>query len=181
MSDSRQLDDSIPASSQGADDLATLIVAKPTAVAQLPDASVMGANPDSPVPFVFGRRIAQGGMGAILEGDDCKLGRKIAVKVMLDPKASAEQTQRFVQEAAVLGRLAHPNIVPVYDLGRDSEGALFYTMKLVKGVTLQQILDDLRHEKKEALDHYTLDRLLTIFRKVCDALGLRACAGHHPP
>ena len=40
-------------------------------------------------------------MGAILEGDDCKLGRKIAVKVMLDPNASAEQTQRFVQEAAV--------------------------------------------------------------------------------
>ena len=160
-----------PSSAEIPDDLQTLIVAKPTQTTPPSDASVMGANPDSAVPFVFGRRIAQGGMGAILEGDDCKLGRKIAVKVMLDANASAEQTQRFVQEAAVLGKLAHPNIVPVYDIGRDSEGALYYTMKLVKGVTLQHILDDLRKEKKEALEHYTLERLLTIFRKVCDALA----------
>jgi serine/threonine protein kinase len=157
------------------DDFATLRVAPPTPAEMLASppahASVMDANPDSPVPFVFGRRIAKGGMGAILEGDDCKLGRKIAVKIMLDASASAEQTQRFVQEAAVLGRLEHPNIVPIHDLGRDSEGALYYTMKLVKGVTLQHILDDLRHEKKDALEHYTLDRLLTIFRKVCDALA----------
>ena len=152
------------------DDMQTIAVAKPVAAAPS-EVAVMGANPDSAVPFVFGKRIAKGGMGAILEGDDCKLGRKIAVKVMLDANASAEQTQRFVQEAAVLGRLAHPNIVPIHDLGRDSEGALFYTMKLVKGVTLQQILDDLRKEKPEALQHYTLDRLLTIFRKVCDALA----------
>lgn len=152
------------------DDMQTIAVAKPVA-APLPEVAVMGANPDSTVPFVFGRRIAKGGMGAILEGEDCKLGRKIAVKVMLDPNANAEQTQRFVQEAAVLGRLEHPNIVPIHDLGRDSDGALFYTMKLVKGVTLQQILDDLRHEHPEALAHYTLDRLLTIFRKVCDALA----------
>jgi serine/threonine protein kinase len=153
-----------------ADDMLTIAVAKPQAIPPL-EVAVMGANPDSPVPFVFGRQIAKGGMGAILEGEDCKLGRKIAVKVMLDANASGEQTQRFVQEAAVLGRLEHPNIVPIHDLGRDSEGALYYTMKLVKGVTLQHILDDLRHEKKEALAHYTLDRLLTIFRKVCDALA----------
>ena len=169
-------DDLNPApSSELPDDMATLILAKPSisstqpASAALPNTS---ANPDAEVPFVFGRRIAQGGMGAILEASDCKLGRTIAVKVMLsEAGCSEEQKQRFIQEAAVLGRLEHPNIVPIHDLGRDSEGQLFYTMKLVKGRTLQQILDDLRHEKKEALDHYTLDRLLTIFRKVCDALA----------
>ncbi len=137
-----------------------------------PPISASAANPDSPVPFVFGRRIAQGGMGAILEASDCKLGRTIAVKIMLSEAACSEdQKQRFIQEAAVLGRLEHPNIVPIHDLGRDSEGSLYYTMKLVKGRTLQRILDDLRHEDKEALEHYTLDRLLTIFRKVCDALA----------
>jgi len=158
------------------DDMPTIAVAKPVA-APLPEVAVMGANPDSSVPFVFGKQIAKGGMGAILEGEDCKLGRTIAVKVMLDPHAGSEQARRFVQEAAVLGKLAHPNIVPVYDLGRDIDGALFYTMKLVKGRTLQQIIDDLRKEKKEALEHYTLDRLLTIFRKVCDALAF-AHASH---
>jgi serine/threonine protein kinase/WD40 repeat protein len=152
------------------DDMQTIAVAKPVA-APLVEVAVMGANPDSSVPFVFGKQIAKGGMGAILEGEDCKLGRTIAVKVMLDPHARDEQARRFVQEAAVLGRLEHPNIVPIHDLGRDSEGALYYTMKLVKGRTLQHIIDDLRQEKKEALEHYTLDRLLTIFRKVCDALA----------
>jgi serine/threonine protein kinase len=154
------------------DDLQTLIVAKSVAISSQDGFSYAGANPDASVPFVFGRRIAQGGMGAILEASDCKLGRTIAVKVILsEVECSADQKQRFIQEAAVLGKLAHPNIVPVYDLGRDSEGQLFYTMKLVKGVTLQDILDDLRKEKPEALAHYTLDRLLTIFRKVCDALA----------
>jgi serine/threonine protein kinase len=138
----------------------------------VPEPVASAANPDSPVPFVFGRRIAQGGMGAILEASDCKLGRTIAVKIMLsEAECSEEQKQRFIQEAAVLGRLEHPNIVPIHDLGRDSEGSLYYTMKLVKGRTLQDILNDLRHEKPEVLAHYTLDRLLTIFRKVCDALA----------
>ena len=104
-------------------DMQTIALAKQVTVPAL-EVTVMGANPDSSVPFVFGRQIAKGGMGAILEGEDCKLGRTIAVKVMLDPHASDEQARRFVQEAAVLGKLAHPNIVPVYDIGRDSEGAL---------------------------------------------------------
>tara|TARA_R110002096_G_scaffold285473_1_gene479276 strand:+ start:2539 stop:3159 length:621 start_codon:yes stop_codon:yes gene_type:complete len=131
-----------------------------------------GANPDSPVPFVFGQRIAQGAMGAILTAEDCKLGRTIAVKVMLDEAGISEEQQlRFVQEAAVLGKLQHPNIVPVYDLGRDAAGSLYYSMKLVKGRTLQDIINDLRKEDPTALAHYTLDRLLTIFRKICDALA----------
>lgn len=141
--------------------------------------TVLGdANPDSPVPFIFGQRIAQGGMGAILQADDCKIGRKIAVKVML-PEAALDEDQkkRFVQEAAVLGRLEHPNIVPVHDLGRDSEGQLYYSMKLVVGRTLQDIIDDLRKEDSTALAHYTLDRLLTIFRKVCDAMAFSHSEG----
>jgi eukaryotic-like serine/threonine-protein kinase len=156
-------------------DLVTLQVAK-SVVSQTPppqkSPSFAGANPAAEVPFIFGKRIAQGGMGAILEASDCKLGRTIAVKVMLsEADCSEEQKQRFVQEAAILGRLEHPNIVPIHDLGLDSEGQLYYTMKLVKGQTLQHILDRLRREDAVTLEHYTLDRLLTIFRKVCDALA----------
>ncbi|HBJ84711.1 MAG TPA: hypothetical protein DDZ88_12740 [Verrucomicrobiales bacterium] len=164
-----------PVPSTVPEDLQTLVVAKPAAsrtqIAR-EAASPMGANPAAPVPFIFGRRIAKGGMGAILEASDCKLGRTIAVKVMLsEAGCSEEQKQRFIQEAAVLARLAHPNIVPVYDLGLDAEGELFYTMKLVKGRTLQHILDELRRGHPEDLREFTLDRLLTIFRKVCDALA----------
>jgi serine/threonine protein kinase len=140
--------------------------------------TALGADPKASVPFVFGNEIARGGMGSIIEADDKKLGRKIAVKVMLlESAAEGGQKQRFVQEAAVLGRLAHPNIVPVYDLGMDSEGQLYYSMKLVKGRTLRAILRDLANEVPAAVKHYTLDRLLTVFRKVCDAVAFAHSKG----
>ena len=146
---------------------------KPSAVSQ-----PASANPDAAVPYVFGREIARGGMGCILETEDCKLGRKVAVKIMLwEAGVSEEQKQRFINEAAVLGMLEHPNIVPIHDLGRDSEGQLYYSMKLVKGRTLQAILNDLRKERGDAAQHFTLERLLTIFRKICDAIAFAHSRG----
>ena len=131
------------------------------------------------MPYVFRNEIARGGMGSILlEADDCKLGRTVAVKIILSElSADHAQRQRFVQEAAVLAKLAHPNIVPVYDIGRDEEGQLYYSMKLVKGRTLQAILTDLRKEASETLRQYTLAHLLTIFRKVCDAMAFAHSKG----
>src|SRR6266446_9764088 len=97
-----------------------------------------GANPDALVPHVFGHEIARGGMGSILEAEDCKLPRTVAVKIILSHiNADEEQKRRFVNEAAMLAKLAHPNIVPVYDLARDAEGHVYYSMKLVKGRTLK--------------------------------------------
>ncbi len=136
------------------------------------------ANPDAGVPYEFHREIARGGMGSILEARDCRIGRIVAVKVMLsEMHADEHQKQRFINEAAVLGLLEHPNIVPIHDLGRDGEGQLYYTMKRVQGHTLQAILNDLRNEEKAAVAQYTLERLLTIFRKVCDALAFAHSRG----
>ena len=172
----------------------TLITKKPAAQAAQAGASPGTANPDAPVPLVFGAQIARGGMGAILEAQDCKLPRVVAAKIILSEiDADEEQKQRFVNEAAVLAKLSHPNIVPVYDIGRDAEGQLYYTMKLVKGRTLQAILNDIRKgeesgkgilpsspsaaEGKMPLPLFTLDRLLTIFRKVCDAMAFSHANG----
>lgn len=140
--------------------------------------SVLAANPDAAVPFVFGAEIARGGMGSILKAEDCKLGRAIAVKIMLSELNLEEsQQQRFINEAAVLARLEHPNIVPIHDLGRTTGGDLYYTMKLVKGRTLKDILDAIRDGDAETTEQYTLDRLLTIFRKVCDAMAFAHANG----
>jgi len=163
-----------------ANELPVTIIEKPPArrAPSTVSTSPSGANPDAPMPFVFGDEIARGGMGSILKADDCKLGRTIAVKIILSElNADEDQKQRFINEAGVLARLAHPNIVPIYDIGRDSEGQLYYTMKLVKGRTLQAILDDLRLEAPETAKHYTLDRLLTIFCKVCDAMAFAHSEG----
>ncbi len=128
--------------------------------------------------YAVGGEIARGGMGSILEAEDRKLGRKVAMKVMrLETDATEDQRQRFVREATVLARLEHPNVVPIHELGRDAEGRLFYTMKLVQGRTLHAILDGLKARDADFTRHYTLDRLLTIFRKICDALSMAHAKG----
>ena len=63
------------------------------------------------------------------------------MKVMLDPKqATKAQVLRFVEEAQITGQLEHPGIVPIYELGVDGSGNVFYTMKLISGTTLKDIL-----------------------------------------
>ncbi|MBI3876090.1 MAG: protein kinase [Verrucomicrobia bacterium] len=123
------------------------------------------------------REIARGGMGAVLDARDQKLGRSVAMKVMLRSDASNAEKQRFLQEARVLGQLAHPNIVPIHDLGTDSLGRLFYTMKLVQGVTLQDILQKLKDGDTETLAKYPLNQLLTVFHKVCDGVAFSHSRG----
>ncbi|MBI3881640.1 MAG: protein kinase, partial [Verrucomicrobia bacterium] len=131
-----------------------------------------------PEEYEVGHEIARGGMGSILEAEDRKLGRKVAMKVMkLESSASDYARTRFVREATVLARLEHPNIVPIHELGWDADNRLFYTMKLVQGRTLQAILNGLKEGDQNFVRHYTLDRLLTIFRKICDALSLAHAKG----
>ena len=127
--------------------------------------------------YTPGREIARGGMGAILSATDQSLDREVAMKVMLEAgERDPVARQRFLREALVLARLEHPNIVPIHEMGRDPQGRRFYTMKLVKGRTLQAIITAIKKGDTATIEHYTLDRLLTIYRKVCDAVSF---AHHH--
>ena len=142
---------------------------------------------DSPAPsppplgvenYQLGAEISTGGMGSVLEAHDAKLDRTVAIKVMLlEANADARMRQRFLREAQVLAKLAHPNIVPIYDIVWEDGLPLFYSMKRIKGRTLQAILTDLRKQVPETLRDYSLDRLLTIFRKVCDAIAFAHSQG----
>ena len=85
--------------------------------------------------------------------------------------------QRFTQEAKVTGQLEHPNIVPIHELGVDDQGCPYYTMKLVHGVTLKDVLDRLARREPAALAAYPLTTLLTIFQKVCDAVAFAHSRG----
>ncbi|WP_395736865.1 WD40 repeat domain-containing serine/threonine protein kinase [Prosthecobacter sp.] len=145
----------------GTSDLATVTTSESSA------ANDLGALPGHNVEGL----IARGGMGAIYRARQQALEREVAVKVMTRLADSPEMATRFRREALVLGRLAHPNIVPVYDIGTDDEGQLFYTMKLVKGRTLQAILHDLRSGDPHTQQQHSLTSLLTVFRKVCDAIA----------
>ncbi|MEQ1750600.1 MAG: serine/threonine-protein kinase, partial [Prosthecobacter sp.] len=128
--------------------------------------------------YQLGVEISTGGMGSVLEAHDAKLDRTVAIKVMLlEANADARMRQRFLREAQVLAKLAHPNIVPIYDIVWEDGVPLFYSMKRIKGRTLHAILSDLRKQVPETLLDYSLDRLLTIFRKVCDAIAFAHSQG----
>ena len=127
--------------------------------------------------FTRGREIARGGMGAILEANDRLLGRTVAMKVVLENRASEDARMRFIREATVLGQLEHPNIIPIHELGKDDDGNLFYTMKMVEGRTLQAIINGLKKGDAATIEHYTLDRLLTVFSKVCNAMAFAHSKG----
>ena len=118
--------------------------------------------------YTLVREIARGGMGQIYFGEDPQLKRHVAVKV--SSVSEAGEDPRFSKEAEVLAQLAHPNIVPIHNIGVDAQGRPFYSMKLVKGRTLQAVLNLIRDGDAAAIKDYPRATLLTIFRKVCDAM-----------
>lgn len=127
------------------DNAATMIVAKPHA------SDSLGELPGHRVEDF----IARGGMGAVYRAKQMVLEREVAVKVMTRDASSSEMVARFRREALVLGKLEHPNIVPIHELGTDDDGHLYYTMKLVKGRTLQHVITDLRNKDAETLKQHT--------------------------
>jgi serine/threonine protein kinase len=112
-------------------------------------AVIKPSSPEMPGPSERGDRyqlfgeIARGGMGAVLKGRDPDLGRDLAVKVLLEGhRDKPDLLRRFVEEAQIGGQLQHPGIVPVYELGTFADRRPYFTMKLVKGRTLAQLLKE---------------------------------------
>lgn len=118
------------------------------------------------------REIARGGMGLVLDAHDLHLRRNVAMKVILAPRrASKSRVLRFVQEAQVTAQLQHPGVMPIYELGVDRDGNVYYTMKRVTGKTLKQILNDLKAGKVDVVSSWPLVRLLNVLQRVCDTIA----------
>jgi serine/threonine protein kinase len=90
--------------------------------------------------YVLEREIAQGGMGRVFTGRDRRLGRAVAVKVLLDGDPGL--ARRFEREARVAARLQHPSIVTVYDAGFWPTGEPYLVMKHVLGRSLEKVIAD---------------------------------------
>src|SRR5579884_552207 len=91
-------------------------------------------------PFRVQRLLGQGRMGMVFQGEDVKLGRPVALKVML-PEVTVQPgaRERFLREARAAAALEHDNIVPIYHVGED-EGVPYLVMPLLKGQTLDAYL-----------------------------------------
>jgi serine/threonine-protein kinase len=85
--------------------------------------------------------LGEGGMGRVVAAEQVALGREVAIKV-LRGEADDRATDALLREALVAGRLEHPNVVPVYLLGRDVEGAPLFVMRRIEGVAWAEVLRD---------------------------------------
>ena len=85
--------------------------------------------------------IGRGGMGTVYLARDTKLERQVAIKV-LHPKFgfATEDTNLLLNEARLVAKLSHRSIVPVFDVGTNADGSLFFVMEYVPGVTLDELI-----------------------------------------
>ncbi len=122
--------------------------------------------------FLDARELARGGMGVILEAVDPDLGRAIAIKVLPpDDRAGAEGVRRFLREARITGQLEHPNIVPIHELGRTPDGLAYFSMKLVRGRSMEDVLLGLRRVRSTEELLAARRKLLGDFLRVCEAVA----------
>ena len=118
---------------------------------------------DPNLRYAFFSTIATGGKSLIKSCKDMYLGRFICYKT-LKPEFADDpiEQQRLLREARVSAMLQHPNTLPTYEVGRDNKGNYYFTMKLVQGYTLREILD--------YRERYDLTQLLDVVIDVGHAL-----------
>ncbi|MDX2089143.1 MAG: serine/threonine-protein kinase [Kofleriaceae bacterium] len=100
--------------------------------------SIRTAPASPPMPATVGRfaitgKLGQGGMGVVYRGRDPTLARDVAIKLVTG--AGKDAHARLVREAHAMARVAHPHVVPVYEVGTEGE-QIFVAMELVEGTTL---------------------------------------------
>ncbi len=145
------------------DDVATLLRAHYGVVEDPLPGSVLDAlRAEGPQVEVL-REIGRGGMGVVHEVFDRRLGRHLARKV---PRRRGDvvESEALCAEARLIGRLQHPGVVPVHELGLDASGAWF-TMPLVRGRTLREVL------REDRLEGFGLSRLVEVLIRVGETLG----------
>ena len=104
------------------------------------------------------RELGRGGMGVVYEVRDSELERNVAMKVA---------TEEWTREARIIAGLEHPGIVPVHDSGTLADGRFFYTMKLVRGVRLDQW----------AAQAHGLTERLRLFARICEPVAFAHASG----
>ena len=150
--------------------LSTLDILRRLGVDQPATAAVAPPSADAPKlgRFSLKKQLGRGGMGEVLEGYDPELLRAVAIKVMTNPRLdTAHQTARFIGEAQITGQLDHPNIVPIHELSASDGGDVFFVMKKVDGITLEDAIRA-HHRSDPAWTRY---RLLRAFVQVCDGVA----------
>ncbi len=117
------------------------------------------------------RVIGEGGVGRVYLAYDEAIGRKVAVKELLDVAQNDPQLEKsFIHEAKITGKLEHPGIIPVYQLGYREDGRAYYVMRYVKGDTLEEQLYKCQQSSAELAFSKRM-KLLDTLIDACDTLA----------
>jgi len=115
------------------------------------------------------RRIGEGGMGEVYLAEQLSMHRTVAIKILHQKWADDEEfRKRFLLEARAAGKLSHPNIIQVYDVGK-YQGLYYFSMEYIDGVTVDDLI---RHEGPLGLD-----KVIDITLQVCEALEYLSAQG----
>ena len=126
---------------------------------------------ESEIPKTLGRyrivdELGRGAMGAVYRALDPLIDREVAIKTLLPDlpaEVMAEIRERFIREARSAGRLSHPNIVTIFDVG-EQDGIAYIAMELLKGHSLLQVL---KHPQRLAFN-----TIANVIAQVADALDM---------
>ena len=117
---------------------------------------------------------AEGGLGIVSVALDQQIGRDVALKqIKVQFADNAIHRFKFIQEAEITGQLEHPGIVPIYALGKDSNGRPYYAMKFIHGESMRDAIKSFHEQlatNSVEFDGPELRQLLRRFIDVCNAV-----------
>jgi serine/threonine-protein kinase len=116
------------------------------------------------------RPLGAGAMGEVTLVYDRDIGRHVAFKQLKNKELDERLLVRFIKEVQITGRLDHPNVVALHDVGIDPEGQYFFVMKYLEGETLQDIIEKLKKGDREYHERFPFAERLAIFQKILNAM-----------
>jgi tetratricopeptide (TPR) repeat protein len=147
-----------------------------------PSSASLAPTAGVPIPAAAGLRYrkeekphAQGGLGSVFKAKDEELNRLVAFKEIRQEYANEPASRsRFLREAEITGKLEHPGVVPVYGLGHDAAGRLWYAMRFIQGESLQTAIERFHAagaNPNPGAQPLTLRQMLASFVTVCKTMA----------
>jgi serine/threonine-protein kinase len=146
-------------------------------LAAVPPLRAVADGGPAPARVIIEQTIGQGGMGVVRLGTQTAIGRKVAVKTLRPERRDEAQAIELLREAWITGALEHPNVVPIYDVGLDEQGAPVIVLKRIEGVPWLDLMGDAAQIALRFGAHDALEWNLRIFLQVASAVELAHSRG----
>jgi serine/threonine-protein kinase len=115
--------------------------------------------------------IGEGGMGLVHLATQRTIGRKVAVKTLRPEHHNEESAFKLLREGWIIGRLEHPNVIPVHDIGLDAKGMPLIVLKRIEGVDWSELMGDAPRVQEQYGAADLLEWNLGILMQVCNAVS----------